>query len=183
MNQLDVASPPAHQIPYATPKQFEILVFIQNFQEKHGFSPSLEEIAKSRGVTKISIYEHINQLERKGWLIREKFRARSIRLLHKIHSKKTNTLYSCGAIQNCEVVAMDPDFDDSVKIFTNARIYRVNDSSLSTKGIADGDHLVVQNTEQTNGQLVLVQRNENIKIKSYKPEIPKDAICGVIVGI
>ena len=66
---------------YFTEKQLRIMEFIQQFRDERGISPTLEEIASNFGVTKITVYEHINQLERKGALKREKFRARSIELI------------------------------------------------------------------------------------------------------
>jgi DNA-binding MarR family transcriptional regulator len=64
-----------------TPRQLEILDFIDNFRRQYRISPTLEEIAKQLRVTKITIYEHVNQLERKGAIKRERFRARSIQVL------------------------------------------------------------------------------------------------------
>ena len=56
---------------YFTEKQLRIMEFIQQFRDERGISPTLEEIASNFGVTKITVYEHINQLERKGALKRE----------------------------------------------------------------------------------------------------------------
>ena len=74
---------------YFTEKQLRIIEFIQQFRQERGISPTLEEIADNFGVTKITIYEHINQLERKGALKREKFRARSIELLVPVEDRKS----------------------------------------------------------------------------------------------
>ena len=67
-----------------TPKQLQILEFIIKYTEDNGLSPTLEEIATgalNKPVTKITVYEHVNQLEAKGAVKREKFRARSITVL------------------------------------------------------------------------------------------------------
>ena len=47
---------------YFTEKQLRIMEFIQQFRDERGISPTLEEIASNFGVTKITVYEHINQL-------------------------------------------------------------------------------------------------------------------------
>ncbi|MEC9351956.1 MAG: repressor LexA, partial [Planctomycetota bacterium] len=73
---------------YFTEKQLRIMEFIQQFREERGISPTLDEIASNFGVTKITVYEHVNQLERKGALKREKFRARSIELLAPVEERK-----------------------------------------------------------------------------------------------
>src|SRR5687767_110874 len=72
---------------YFTEKQLRIMEFIQQFRAERGISPTLEEIAKNFGVTKITIYEHINQLERKGAIRREKFRARSIEIMAPVEER------------------------------------------------------------------------------------------------
>src|SRR6185436_4302327 len=66
---------------YFTAKQLRILEFIHRYQASRGISPTMEEIAEEFTVTKITIYEHLNELARKGALKREKFKARSIELL------------------------------------------------------------------------------------------------------
>src|SRR6185295_3465920 len=42
----------------------------------------LEEVAESLGVTKITIYEHLNHLVAKGAVHRDKARARAVAVLH-----------------------------------------------------------------------------------------------------
>jgi len=58
--------PKGLQAMYFTEKQLRIMEFIQQFRAERGIAPTLEEIAKNFNVTKITIYEHINQLERKA---------------------------------------------------------------------------------------------------------------------
>ncbi len=64
-----------------TEKQLRILQFIQRFREDRLISPTLQEIANEFGVTKITIYEHLNQLEKKGAIKRTRFYSRSIEVL------------------------------------------------------------------------------------------------------
>ena len=64
-------------IPY-TARQLEIMKFIREFRKSKNISPTLEEIAKEFGVTKITIYGHVNRLERKGAIKREAYTARSV---------------------------------------------------------------------------------------------------------
>jgi SOS-response transcriptional repressor LexA len=76
-----------------TPKQLQILEFIVRFTSERGVSPTLEEIAESaldKPVTKITVYEHINQLETKGAVKREKFKARSITVLVDLPTRANN---------------------------------------------------------------------------------------------
>ena len=84
---------------YLTEKQSRILEFVQDERNSTGLSPTLEEIADHLGTTKITIFGHINQLERKGAVTREKFRARSLELtqkaaehLERFRSKRTEII-------------------------------------------------------------------------------------------
>lgn len=86
---------------YFTEKQFRIMKFIHQFRADRGISPTMEEIAGNLGVTKITIYDHLNQLERKGALKRERFRARSIELLVDLEDRPHPfTLPLAGEIPN-----------------------------------------------------------------------------------
>lgn len=52
-----------------TKRQQQILMFIGQFRQEHGYSPSCEEIAKEMDLNFAgNIPEHIKQLEKKGWL-------------------------------------------------------------------------------------------------------------------
>lgn len=67
--------------PTLTPRQHQILKVITDYIEKHGFSPTLDEIGAAVGISKVTALEHVAVLERKGAVSRETNRARSIRVL------------------------------------------------------------------------------------------------------
>lgn len=52
--------------------------YIEQYREGNKISPTLEEIGGNFGITKITAYQHINDLKRKGALKKEKNRARAI---------------------------------------------------------------------------------------------------------
>ncbi len=166
---------------YVTPKQLIILEFIQKFQNERGLSPTLEEISQSLNVTKVTIFQHINQLERKGWLKKEKFCARSIQLLYDVPTKNEALGYLSGSIECAKVKNSTPDSDDSINMLRGSKIYVVSDESLEEKGILQGEYIIAQDEKPKTGDLVLIQINGEIKIKSYKPEF-KTHIQGVIIG-
>ena len=52
-----------------TPKQNEILVFIENFLEDNGYPPSVREIGKAVKLSSSSsVYAQLNNLEAKGYI-------------------------------------------------------------------------------------------------------------------
>ena len=64
-----------------TPRQWDVLLFVAEHRHRHGYSPSLQEIADHLGTSKVSVYEHVRTLLRKGVLVRDPVgRARAIRV-------------------------------------------------------------------------------------------------------
>ncbi|GIW72716.1 MAG: LexA repressor [Planctomycetota bacterium] len=67
-----------------TPKQLAVVQFLVAYRDRHGLSPTLEEIARHLGVTKITVYEHVSQLVKKGALRKTPFLARSLTVAPKL---------------------------------------------------------------------------------------------------
>src|ERR1700689_2291375 len=62
-----------------TKRQKEVLDFLVHFHNKHGYSPSFEEIARSLKLTSLAtVHKHISTLERKGFIRRGYNQSRSI---------------------------------------------------------------------------------------------------------
>lgn len=64
--------------------QFEALVALWQYQEAHGWAPTLRELADRLGITSTGHVEYVlGRLEDKGYLARRRDAARCIRLLHR----------------------------------------------------------------------------------------------------
>ena len=61
-----------------TPKQLKILQLIRDSRVRRGFSPTMQELADEIGVSKVTVFEHVEALIKKGALIREPNKARSL---------------------------------------------------------------------------------------------------------
>src|SRR5258705_13603171 len=62
-----------------TKRQKEVLDFLVVFHNKHGYSPSFEEMARSLKLTSLAtVHKHITTLERKGFIRRGYNQSRSI---------------------------------------------------------------------------------------------------------
>src|ERR1700677_5039701 len=62
-----------------TKRQKEVLDFLVSFHNKHGYSPSFEEMARSLKLTSLAtVHKHITTLERKGFIRRGYNQSRSI---------------------------------------------------------------------------------------------------------
>ena len=64
-----------------TGRQKDVYRWIIACREKSGKSPTLQEIADEMGIAKVSVFEHVRELERKRVVAVEKHRARGIRIL------------------------------------------------------------------------------------------------------
>ena len=193
---------------YFTEKQLKIMEFIQKFRAERGISPTLEEIAKHFGVTKITIYEHINQLERKGAIKREKFRARSIEILSPVEERTSR--YSLplvghlteGAPLETGDGSENLNLNDIVPLESRCYALRVRGDALAQDHITDGDYVIVERREDAdNGEIVLaILENGEATLKKFYREknrirlqssngslksiYPKTAeIRGVVIGV
>ena len=61
-----------------TPKQLRIFEFIRSHRASKGFSPTMQEIADELGVTKVTVFEHVEALVKKGALVRDPNKSRSL---------------------------------------------------------------------------------------------------------
>lgn len=61
-----------------TPSQVGVLRFILKYRRAKSCSPTLQEIADALGVSKVTAYEHVGALTRKGVLRRQRHKARAM---------------------------------------------------------------------------------------------------------
>ncbi|HRN70791.1 MAG TPA: S24 family peptidase [Candidatus Woesebacteria bacterium] len=66
-----------------TPKQKTVLDFIVNYTNKHGYAPSLIEIANRLSLAISTVHQHITALKTKGYLKKEENQPRGVSLLEK----------------------------------------------------------------------------------------------------
>jgi len=193
---------------YFTEKQLKIMEFIQQFRAERGISPTLEEIAKHFGVTKITIYEHINQLERKGAIKREKFRARSIEILSPVEERTSRfSLPLMGHLtEGAPLETVDNrenlNLNDLVPLESRCYALRVRGEALVQDHITDGDYVILERRDDAeNGDIVLaILENGEATLKKFfreknrirlqsangslKSIYPKTAeIRGVVIGV
>ena len=63
-----------------TPKQLKILQLIRDTRVRCGYSPTMQELADELRVSKVTVFEHVEALIKKGALRREANKARSLSL-------------------------------------------------------------------------------------------------------
>lgn len=162
---------------YLTRRQRQVLDFIRRFQERRGYSPSLEEIAARLGLSAVStVHEHLSNLQAKGLLRRGWNRSRSIEPVAAGAAYAEDAgrfavgtagdgslevplagLVAAGspieALEAPESVSLPPGFAGRGDTFA----LRVRGMSMTGDGIIDGDVIVVEKRQRVeNGALAVV---------------------------
>ena len=147
-----------------TPKQLKILVSIRDFRVRNGYSPTMQELADQIGVSKVTIFEHIEALERKGLILRARNRARSLEVSPTIklpdESKPTSFPIVGTIAAGLPIEAVENrDTLDLDSLFTTRHgtyVLRVKGNSMIEDHIADGDYVIIERREiARDGEIVV----------------------------
>ena len=147
----------------ATPRQAEILTFIRDYSHKNGFSPTYDEIAAEFGISKVTVFEHLNILEERGLLSRDSHKARSLQLAEHLElpDDRPSCLKLIGRIAaGSPIEAIEvPEVVDLESVFTSKHgvyLLEVRGDSMIDDQIADGDYVVIeQRNTPINGETVV----------------------------
>jgi repressor LexA len=167
-----------------TKRQKEVLDYLVSFLNKHGYSPSFEEIAKSLKLTSLAtVHKHITTLERKGYVRRGYNQSRSIEVLQlpkpvreQVIERRVVELPLAGriaagrpleAVEDRETISLG-DFARSSNVF----VLEVKGNSMVDDHILDGDFIVVEQTQVANpGEIIVaLVRGEEATLKRFYRE-------------
>ncbi len=149
-----------------TPRQLEILTFIRDFRSRHGFSPTMQEIGDHLKLTKVTVFEHVGVLEKKGLVLRgAKHKARSLQVSpefvfpdEEADEVRIPLVGRIAAGQPIEAIE-DTDALDLRDVFHAGGTrfaLRVNGDSMIDDHIADGDYVVCEKRSSIrNGETVV----------------------------
>jgi repressor LexA len=150
-----------------TPKQQKILLLIRDSQLTRGYSPTLQELADDLGVSKVTIFEHVEALIKKGALRRDPNKARSLELAGNAlmpDEQRTTKLPLLGTIAaGLPIEAVEDrqtlDLEDLFAQPTRSGdtfVLRVRGESMIDEQIRDGDFVICQRANSArNGQTVV----------------------------
>jgi len=154
-----------------TKRQKQVLDLLVHFQNKKGYAPSYEEIAKGLSLASLAtVHKHILTLERKGFIRRGYNQSRSIEVLQLPKPVREEIIESRVAgvtelplvgriaagrplesIEDRETISL-ADFTRSKNVF----VLRVKGESMVDDHILDGDFVVVEPTQvANNGEIVV----------------------------
>ncbi len=170
-------------VPNLTPKQLKILQIVHQSRITRGFSPTMQEMAEQLGVSKVTVFEHVQTLIKKGCLIRDKNKARSLEVhpdLQLPDETRSTRLPLVGTIAaGVPIEAIEQrEHLDLEDLFAPRRggsddlfVLRVRGDSMIEEQIREGDYVICRKTESSrNGQTVvaLVDGEEATLKKFYR---------------
>jgi len=158
-----------------TKRQKEILDFIADFMNRHGYCPSMEEIADNFQFASLNaVFKHLEALESRGYLHRDSNRARSIELLsEKASGVRTIPLLGFVAAGRPIEAIPIPETLQIPEAFLPGRgscyVLRVQGESMIEEHIEDGDYVIVESRETAaNGEMVIALiEGENVTLKKF----------------
>ena len=195
--------------PRLTPRQLQILTFIRDHQRSRGYSPTMQELADEYGVSKVTVFEHVETLIDKGLLRRSPHKARSLELTSRARfpDQRPTLIPMAGriaagmpieAIEDCESLDLEALFD----VRNDCFVLQVQGESMIDEQIRDGDFVVVEKRRQVrNGDTVVAlledgeatlkkfyREANRIRLQPANPEFKpiytrKVDIQGVVIGV
>jgi repressor LexA len=196
-----------------TPKQLHILTRIRDMRLTHGYSPTMQELANELGVSKVTVFEHVEALIKKSALLRQPNKARSLEVNPEIQlpdeQRKTRLPLVGSIAAGVPIEAVeDRQYLDLEDIFAppgaagNTFVLRVKGQSMIDEQIRDGDYVVIEkrNTAR-NGQTVVAlvddgeatlkkfyREKNHIRLQpandAFEPIIVKNCtIQGIVIGV
>jgi len=145
-----------------TKRQREILDYLQEFIQQHGYAPSLEEIGRRFNLSSLAtVHKHLSNLQDKGFIRRSWNRSRSVELLSGRTAHRAVELPLLGfvaagapieAIATSETIAVPEDLVGKQETY----VLRVRGDSMIDEHIRDGDFVIVEDRRTAeNGEMVI----------------------------
>ena len=193
-----------------TKRQREILDYLNEFIQQHGYAPSLEEIGRRFSLSSLAtVHKHLTNLEEKGFIRRSWNRSRSVELLSARTGQRAIELPLLGyvaagapieAVATSETIAVPEDLIGK----RDSYVLRVKGDSMIDEQIRDGDFVVVEDRRSAdNGEMVIAllggaevtlkkfyRENGRVRLQPANPSMQpimidpdQVQVQGVVVGV
>ncbi len=193
-----------------TKRQREILDYLHDFIQQHGYAPSLEEIGRRFGLSSLAtVHKHLTNLQEKGFIKRAWNRSRSVEMIPTNSPGRAIELPLLGyvaagspieAVASSETIAVPEDLVGRRDTY----VLRVRGNSMIDEQICDGDFVIVEDRKTAqNGETVvallggsdvtlkkLYRENGRVRLQPANPAmqplfIDPDQlqVQGVVVGV
>ena len=145
-----------------TKRQREILDYLNEFIQQHGYAPSLEEIGRRFSLSSLAtVHKHLTNLQEKGFIRRAWNRSRSVELVPTRLGGRAVELPLMGfvaagapieAIAGAETIAVP----EALAGKRDSYVLRVKGDSMIDEQIRDGDYVIVEDRSSAdNGEMVI----------------------------
>ena len=193
-----------------TKRQREILDYLNEFIQQHGYAPSLEEIGRRFGLSSLAtVHKHLTNLQEKGFIKRAWNRSRSVELVPTRIGGRAIELPLLGfvaagapieAVASAESISVPEDLVGKRDTY----VLRVKGDSMIDEQIRDGDFVIVENRRTArDGEMVIAllagsdvtlkkfyRENSHVRLQPANPAMqpmtfPAEQvqIQGVVVGV
>ncbi|MGN0150324.1 MAG: transcriptional repressor LexA [Clostridia bacterium] len=179
-------------MPKLTEKDYQIMDFIYEQTEIHGYPPTVREICDAVGLTSTAtVHARIKKLETMGYIVKESSKNRSMRLVNyapdgnkvlkhitddyddkylevPMYGKVTAGLPITAIQDNTETFPLPMHFAKNKNLF----MLKVQGESMINAAILDGDYIIVQEqpTAQNGDIVVALVNGDEATVKTFYKE-------------
>lgn len=158
-------------------RQRDLLEFVQSFIKDHGYSPTLEEMAKALGLSSLAtVHEHLKSLETKGVIRRNRNEVRGIEIMSSYNTSYISDITAglelplLGYIRAGKPLEPYEDPTATFKVSGNlvpsgkvAFVLKVRGDSMIDDGILPDDYAVlVKDADIKDGDVVVALLNNGL---------------------
>lgn len=159
-----------------TKRQREILDYLNEFIQQHGYAPSLEEIGRRFNLSSLAtVHKHLTNLQDKGFIRRSWNRSRSVELLPSRGGGRAVELPMLGyvaagmpieAVTTAESIAVPESLVSGKR---DTYVLRVRGDSMIEEQIRDGDWVIVEDRKSAdNGEMVIaLVEGSDVTLKTF----------------
>ncbi|MCA1583765.1 MAG: transcriptional repressor LexA [Acidobacteria bacterium] len=162
-----------------TKRQREILDYLNEFIQQHGYAPSLEEIGRRFNLSSLAtVHKHLTNLQDKGFIRRSWNRSRSVELLPSRTGSRAIELPMLGyvaagspieAVASAESIAVPEGLVSGKR---DTYVLRVRGDSMIDEQIRDGDWVIIEDRKSAdNGEMVIaLVQGQDVTLKKFYRE-------------
>ncbi len=159
---------------HLTRRQREIFDYIQEYLQREGYAPSLEEIGTRFGLSSVAtVHKHVQNLVEKGMLRKAWNRSRSLEVVDRSGSAATEIPLLGTVAAGAPIEAVDtPDTISVTADLVGSKMcyaVRVSGESMVDDHIVDGDLVLVEsrNLPREGEAVVALIRREEVTLKRF----------------
>jgi repressor LexA len=163
---------------YVTRRQKEMMDFLDEYIDRNGYAPTIEETAEHFGLRSLAtVHKHLTNLQKKGLIKRDWNRSRALELVPTAVKVQAVELPLLGrvaagspieAITSTETIFVPEDMVGRQETY----VLQVKGDSMIEEQIRDGDYVIVENRQSArDGEMVIALLDgENATLKKLYRE-------------